>query len=80
MNGRVAKQLRKICPPMNAFTRRVYRKLKSQYKSLPHYARRDFIELLKEKTIQAIAQIRITPDAQARMLAFLGTTNRKESS
>ena len=52
MNGRVAKQLRKICPPMNTFTRRVYRKLKSQYKSLPHYARRDFIELLKEKTIQ----------------------------
>ena len=52
MNGRVAKQLRKICPPMNPFTRRVYRKLKSQYKSLPHYARRDFIELLKEKTIQ----------------------------
>ena len=52
MNGRVAKQLRKICPPMNPFTRRVYRKLKSQYKSLPHYAKRDFIELLKEKTIQ----------------------------
>ena len=52
MNGRVAKQLRKICPPMNQFTRRLYRKLKSQYKSLPHYAKRDFIEMLREKTLK----------------------------
>ncbi|MBL6735350.1 MAG: enoyl-CoA hydratase/isomerase family protein [Shewanellaceae bacterium] len=35
---------------------------------------------IKEKTIQAIAQIRVTPEAQARMLAFLSTTNSKESS
>lgn len=52
MNGRTAKKLRKICPPMNEFTRRLYQKLKSQYKGLPHYARRNFIELLQEKTIK----------------------------
>lgn len=52
MNGRVAKRLRKICPPMNDFTRRVYRNLKSKYKSLPHHARKDFIEALEEKTIE----------------------------
>ena len=35
---------------------------------------------IKNKTIEAIAQIRITPTAQQRMLAFLGSTNREESS
>ena len=52
MNGRVAKKLRKICPPINEFTRRVYRNLKSKYKSLPHHARTDFIEALEQKTIE----------------------------
>ena len=45
MNGIVAKKLRKICPPINEFTRRVYRNLKSKYKSLPHHARKDFLDI-----------------------------------
>jgi hypothetical protein len=52
MNGRTAKKLRKICPPINPFTRRLYQTLKSKYKSLPHYARKDFIEALEEKTLK----------------------------
>jgi len=50
MNQRVAKKLRKICNPVDPVSRRVYQRLKSQYKSLPHYAKRDFINLLKETT------------------------------
>jgi hypothetical protein len=50
MNGRVAKKLRKISPPLDPFSRKVYQRLKSQYKSLPHYAKKDFIDLLTEKT------------------------------
>ena len=50
MNGRVAKQLRKISPPLDPFSRKIYQRLKAQYKSLPHYAKKDFIDLLTEKT------------------------------
>ena len=50
MNKRVAKKLRKICNPVDPVSRRVYQRLKSQYKSLPHYAKKDFINLLSETT------------------------------
>tara|TARA_R110001592_G_scaffold186855_1_gene431297 strand:+ start:353 stop:526 length:174 start_codon:yes stop_codon:yes gene_type:complete len=50
MNSRAAKKIRKICPPLDPFTRKVYQRLKSQYKALPHYAKKDFLELLAEKT------------------------------
>jgi hypothetical protein len=50
MNGRVAKKLRKICPPLDPFSRKVYQRLKSQYKALPYYAKKDFIDVLFEET------------------------------
>jgi hypothetical protein len=50
MNQRVAKKLRKICNPVDPVSRRVYQRLKSQYKSLPHYAKRDFLNLLQQTT------------------------------
>jgi|TARA_R100000084_G_C4645691_1_gene146580 hypothetical protein len=50
MNEKVAKQLRKICKPNDAVSRRVYRRLKKQYTKLPHHARKDFIELLRQTT------------------------------
>ena len=56
MNGRVAKKIRKICPPLDPFTRKVYQRLKSQYKSLPHYAKKDFLELLATKTKVALGE------------------------
>tara|TARA_R100000995_G_C3369166_1_gene70921 strand:- start:8 stop:181 length:174 start_codon:yes stop_codon:yes gene_type:complete len=56
MNGRVAKQIRKICPPLDPFSRKIYQRLKSQYKSLPHYAKKDFLELLATKTKVSLGQ------------------------
>ena len=50
MNQRVAKKLRKICNPVDPVSRRVYQRLKSQYKSLPHYAKRDILNLLQQTT------------------------------
>jgi hypothetical protein len=50
MNGRVAKKLRKICPPLDPLSKKFYKRLKSQYKLLPHNARNKFIRLLEEKT------------------------------
>jgi|TARA_R110002020_G_scaffold36400_8_gene109344 hypothetical protein len=52
MNNKVAKELRKICNPVDAVSKRVYRRLKKQYNQLPTYARRDFIKLLKETTFE----------------------------
>jgi hypothetical protein len=52
MNKKVSKQLRKICNPVDPVSRRVYRRLKKQYNQLPSYARRDFIELLKQTTFE----------------------------
>ena len=52
MNNRVAKELRKICNPVDMVSKRVYRRLKKQYNQLPNYARRDFIKLLKETTFE----------------------------
>ena len=48
MNSKIAKQLRKLSPPDDAVSRRVYRRLKKQYNSLPKHARRDFIDIAKE--------------------------------
>ena len=48
MNSKIAKQLRKLCPPDDAVSRRVYRRLKKQYNSLPKHARRDFINIARE--------------------------------
>jgi len=50
MNQRVSKQLRKICNPCDPVSKRVYRRLKKQYTRLPHYAKRDFLDLLKQTT------------------------------
>ena len=50
MNQRVAKKLRKICNPVDPVSKRVYRRLKKQYTRLPHYAKRDFLNLLKQTT------------------------------
>lgn len=50
MNGRVAKKLRKICPPLDPLSKKFYKRLKSQYKLLPYGKRNKFLELLKEKT------------------------------
>jgi hypothetical protein len=52
MNNKVAKELRKICNPVDAVSKRVYRRLKKQYNQLPNYARRDFIKLLKQTTFE----------------------------
>ena len=45
MNKKRARKLRKICPPIDAVSRRVYRRLKDQYKKLPHHARKDFLAI-----------------------------------
>ena len=50
MNNKIARELRKLCDPVDPVSTRVYRRLKKQYKKLPHHARRDFIELLKQTT------------------------------
>jgi|TARA_R100000084_G_scaffold66714_1_gene29116 hypothetical protein len=47
MNKRVSLRLRKICNPYDPVSKRVYRRLKKQYNKLPHYAKRDFIDLLE---------------------------------
>ena len=52
MNKKVSKELRKICNPVDPVSRRVYRRLKKQYNHLPHHARRDFIQLLKQTTFE----------------------------
>ncbi|HCT53759.1 MAG TPA: hypothetical protein DF712_15010 [Balneola sp.] len=52
MNKKVSKELRKICNPVDPVSRRVYRRLKKQYNQLPHHARRDFIQLLKQTTFE----------------------------
>jgi len=48
MNSKIAKELRKLCPPDDEVSRRVYRRLKKQYNSLSKHARRDFIDIAKE--------------------------------
>ena len=50
MNKRAARELRKICNPCDPVSKRVYRRLKKQYTRLPHYAKRDFLNLLKQTT------------------------------
>jgi len=52
MNSKIAKELRKLCPPDDAISRRVYRRLKKQYNSLPKHARRDFINIAKETCLK----------------------------
>ena len=52
MNNKISRELRQICNPVDAVSKRVYRRLKKQYKKLPHHARRDFIDLLRETTFQ----------------------------
>jgi|TARA_R110002110_G_scaffold7168_2_gene36391 hypothetical protein len=50
MNKRIARELREICNPCDPVSKRVYRRLKKQYTKLPHYAKRDFLNLLKDTT------------------------------
>ena len=52
MNKKVAKQLRKICNPVDLVSRRVYQRLKKQYNKLPRHAKRDFINILRETTFE----------------------------
>ena len=54
MNSKIAKELRQLCGPVDAVSTRVYRRLKKQYKKLPHDARRDFINLLKATTFKVV--------------------------
>jgi len=52
MNDKIARELRQICNPVDPVSKRVYRRLKKQYKKLPHYARRNFIDLLRKTTFK----------------------------
>ncbi len=52
MNNKIARELRKLCNPVDQVSTRVYRRLKKQYKKLPHHARRDFIDLLRKTTFK----------------------------
>ena len=52
MNNKIARELRKLCNPVDQVSKRVYRRLKKQYKKLPHHARRDFIDLLRKTTFK----------------------------
>ena len=52
MNNKIARELRKLCNPVAPVSTRVYRRLKKQYKKLPHHARRDFIDLLRQTTFK----------------------------
>ena len=52
MNNKVARELRKLCNPVDPVSTRVYRRLKKQYKKLPHHARRDFIDILRKTTFK----------------------------
>ena len=56
MNSKISKELRKLCNPVDDVSRRVYRRLKKQYKNLPRHARRDFIQLVKETNFQMDAE------------------------
>ena len=52
MNDKIARELRHICNPVDPVSKRVYRRLKKQYKKLPSHARRDFINILRETTFK----------------------------
>ncbi len=52
MNDKIARELRQICNPVDPVSKRVYRRLKKQYKKLPSHARRDFINILRETTFK----------------------------
>ena len=52
MNDKIARELRQICNPVDPVSKRVYRRLKKEYKKLPSHARRDFITLLKQTTFE----------------------------
>jgi hypothetical protein len=52
MNAKVARELRKLCNPASSVSKRVYRRLKKQYNRLPHYARKDFLMLLRDTTFK----------------------------
>ena len=52
MNDKIARELRQICNPADPVSKRVYRRLKKQYKKLPSHARRDFINILRETTFK----------------------------
>ena len=56
MNSKISRELRKLCNPVDDVYRRVYRRLKKQYKNLPRHARRDFIQLVKETNFQMDAE------------------------
>tara|TARA_R100000664_G_C2723611_1_gene116262 strand:- start:868 stop:1038 length:171 start_codon:yes stop_codon:yes gene_type:complete len=56
MNSKISKELRELCKPVDSVSRRVYRRLKKQYKKLPRHARRDFIDLLKETNLKMDAE------------------------
>ena len=56
MNQRVVKKLRKISNPVDAVSKRVYRRLKKQYTQLPYHAKRDFLDLL-ETTFNEIGKV-----------------------
>lgn len=47
MNGKKAKQIRKIVQPQDSITRRVYRRAKKQYNKTPRSLRAEFVSELK---------------------------------
>lgn len=67
MNQRVAKRLRKISNPVDAVSKRVYRRLKKQYTQLPHYAKRDFLDLL-ETTFNEIGKVSVDAEQSGVVL------------
>jgi|TARA_B100000902_G_scaffold397090_1_gene459856 hypothetical protein len=67
MNQRVAKRLRKISNPVDAVSKRVYRRLKKQYTQLPHHAKRDFLDLL-ETTFNEIGKVSLDAEQSGVVL------------
>jgi|TARA_R110000787_G_scaffold95938_2_gene199138 predicted secreted protein len=48
MNQKTARRIRKICNPVDEVSKRVYRRLKQQYKKLPNHAKANFLDLIEQ--------------------------------
>ena len=48
MNQKTARRIRKICDPVDEVSKRVYRRLKQQYKKLPNHAKANFLDLIEQ--------------------------------
>ncbi len=48
MNQKTARRIRKICNTVDEVSKRVYRRLKQQYKKLPNHAKANFLDLIEQ--------------------------------